>query len=282
MPDDWSREEVEAAVADYFDMLSRELRGESFNKAEHNRNLRRVLVRRSTASIERKHQNISAVLLELGYPYVDGYKPLGNYQGLLRSVVVDRLSGADSLQRAVAAAVELPAEAGPSVDDVLSIQVDPPVREGEKPLIYEKRAPSVSTARRNYLEIEARNRSLGQAGEELVLRFEYERLWKAGKKKLAERIEHVARTKGDYLGYDILSFEASGHERLIEVKTTAFGALTPFFASRNEVDFSESRDAEYQLYRLFNFRRQPKLFSLGGAISRSCRLEPVQFSASPR
>ena len=99
---------------------------------------------------------------------------------------------------------------------------------------------------------------------------------------MAERIEHVARTKGDYLGYDILSFEVNGQERLIEVKTTAFGAMTPFFASRNEVEFSESRDAEYQLYRLFNFRRQPKLFALGGAVSRSCRLEPIQYSATPR
>ena len=36
---DWSRLEVEAAVADYLDMLALELRDEPFNKAEHNRNL---------------------------------------------------------------------------------------------------------------------------------------------------------------------------------------------------------------------------------------------------
>jgi hypothetical protein len=39
MPDDWSREEVETAVADYFNMLDKWLRGEAFNKAEHNRDL---------------------------------------------------------------------------------------------------------------------------------------------------------------------------------------------------------------------------------------------------
>ena len=65
---DWSRLEVEAAVADYLDMLALELRGEPFNKAEHNRNLVRVLNGRTRGSIERKHQNISAVLIELGYP----------------------------------------------------------------------------------------------------------------------------------------------------------------------------------------------------------------------
>ena len=39
MSDDWSHAEVEATVSDYFEMLAMELRGESFNKAEHNRNL---------------------------------------------------------------------------------------------------------------------------------------------------------------------------------------------------------------------------------------------------
>jgi hypothetical protein len=39
------------------------------------------------------------------------------------------------------------------------------------------RARNRGTAvRRNYLEVEARNRSLGRAGEELVLEFEHQRL----------------------------------------------------------------------------------------------------------
>jgi len=94
MSDFWSKKEVEAAVTDYFVMLANELREEPFNKAEHNRALQQKLNNRTRASIERKHQNISAVLIELGYPYIDGYKPLGNYQELLRLVVEDRLSGA--------------------------------------------------------------------------------------------------------------------------------------------------------------------------------------------
>lgn len=36
---DWSRIEVEAVVTDYLQMLATEIRGESFNKAEHNRRL---------------------------------------------------------------------------------------------------------------------------------------------------------------------------------------------------------------------------------------------------
>jgi len=66
------------------------------------------------------------------------------------------------------------------------------------------------------------------------MRFEHERLWRAGKRKLAECIDHVAKTKGDGLGYGIRSFAESGEERFIEVKTTRYGSLTPFFASGNE------------------------------------------------
>lgn len=235
MSDHWSHEEVEATVSDYFEMLAEELRGEPFNKAEHNRNLQKLLNNRSKGAVEKKHQNISAVLIELGYPYIEGYKPLGNYQELLYRVVEERLLGAAGLHQAAAAAVEQKIEVPPAVNDVLAILVNPPSREQDKPKLYD-RAPQVRRpARRNYLEMESRNQTLGLAGEKLVLEFEHKRLWQAGKQDLANRIEHVADTAGDHLGYDIKSFEIDGRDRLIEVKTTRFGALTPFFASKNEV-----------------------------------------------
>jgi hypothetical protein len=83
------------------------------------------------------------------------------------------------------------------------------------------------------------------------------------------------------LGYDILSFEANGRERLIEVKTTRFGEMTPFFASRAEIDFSKLRESEYQLYRLYSFRAEPKLYTLLGSLRSSCQLDPVTYSAFP-
>jgi len=278
----WSREEVEATVSDYLDMLAKELRGESVNKTEHNRNLQKLLANRTKGAIERKHQNISAVLIELGYPYIDGYKPLPNYQGLLYKVVEDRLLNAIGLHRAAAAAVEQIVEQSPVVRDVLSILVSPPHREDEKPRLHDT-APCIrKPVQRNYLEIESRNRTLGLAGEKLVLEFERKRLWQAGRRDLANRIEHIAGSKGDHLGFDILSFETDEHERLIEVKTTRFGSLTPFFASKNEVEISEAREDEYRLYRLFNFAQQPKLFVLPGSLRNTCSLDPMQFSALPR
>lgn len=282
MAEDWSREEVEAAVADYFDMLAKEISGIPYNKAEHNRRLQKILRTRSRGSIEFKHQNITAVLIELGFANIPGYKPRFNYQDLLRIVVEVRLAGDISIQAAAQIAVEKPVENPPTVSDILSILVPPPTRDNEPPKFRDTPRAARKPMLRNYLETESRNRSLGLAGEEFIMRYEHERLWRAGKRKLAERVDHVAKTKGDGLGYDIRSFAENGDERLIEVKTTRYGALTPFFASRNEVNVSEDYVESYQLYRLFQFSKQPQLFVLDGSLRHSCALEPSQFSATPR
>lgn len=263
-------------------MLLHEMRHEDFNKAERNRALQKLLPSRSRGSIEFKHANISAVMIELGYPYVDGYKPRSNFQGLLREVVERHVYSKPELAKAVAAVVERPAARPGGITDLLAIQVAPPTPVRKRMDTLGEDPPRVRIAtRRNYLELEVRNQSLGKAGEELALEFEHERLWRAGHKDLADRIEHVSDSKGDGLGFDILSFETDGRERLVEVKTTRFGAMTPFFASKNEVETSDERAAEYHVYRLFDFGRSTRLFMLQGSIHRTCELEPVQFRAFP-
>jgi Domain of unknown function (DUF3883) len=282
MADNWSREEVEAAVADYFVMLTNELSGKPYNKAEHNRQLQLILRNRPKGSIERKHQNISAILIELGFPYINGYKPLRNYQQLLREVVEDRLVAAETLNQTIANMVEAPESEISSTTGILPVQVEPPTRDKSEFRVHERSHGERKPVLRNYLELESRNRTLGLAGEEMIIHFAHERLWRAGKRTLAERLEHVSTTQGDHLGYDIHSFEEDGRDRLIEVKTTRFGPMTPFFVSRNELGVSISRSDEYQIYRLFSFNEHPKLFVLGGSISSTCELEAVSYSVLPK
>jgi hypothetical protein len=181
------------------------------------------------------------------------------------------------LQAAAEHAVERPATIADTIIDTATWVTAPtPKRVRDMPPEY---APRFSPARRDYLTRESRNRSLGRAGELFVMELEAQRLHTLGRKALADRIEHVAQTQGDGLGFDVLSFEADGRERLIEVKTTAFGELTPFFVSRNELARSTT-DAEcYQLYRVFDFRKRPKVFNLQGAISTHCQLDPTTFLA---
>lgn len=279
MAEDWSEAEVSATVADYFAMLACELRGEPYNKKEHNRNLQAVLRNRTAGAIEFKHANISAVLIVLGFPYIDGYKPRANYQELLKDEVSARLESDSALQRTAKRVVEAPAAAIPPLRALTDILVPAPVR--ERGIAHERRVLPPSPRRGiNYLEREASNSSLGAAGEAFALEVEHRRLWEAGKRELADRIEHVSRTQGDGLGYDILSFDEDGRERLIEVKTTGFGAMTPFFASRREVATSEERAQYFSLFRVFKFRELPRIFVLPGSLRESCILDPVQFRAS--
>ncbi len=274
---DWSREEVEACVADYLQMLTLQLNGQRYSKTAHAEALMARLDGRSRGSVEFKHCNISAAMLALGYPYLEGYKPRSNFQALLLQVVAEQASANAAVQAAAEAAALRPAVAA-ATTDIETIWESAPrllrVREAAAPY-----APLFTPAHRDYLALEARNRSLGSAGETFVVELEARRLHLAGKKALSDRVEHVSASQGDGLGYDVLSFEADGREKLIEVKTTAFGKLTPFYVSRNEVARS-SQDAErYHLYRLFDFRGRPRLFDLPGMIENHCRLDPVSYLA---
>lgn len=280
MTEGWSRAEVEATVADYFGMLTMELTGQSYSKTEHRRRLQRALNNRSEPAIELKHQNISAILIELHCPWISGYKPRKNYQSLLFDVVEDRLKHHSLFDQAAQTAVQTPAVV-PSLPAFDGIVVEPPAlrREArEERADYQARAAR-TPVKRDYIEQEARNASLGLAGEEFVVEYERWRLISHGKEKLAERIEHVSATQGDGLGFDILSFDVTGRDRLIEVKTTSFGKETPFFITRTEVNLSRTKSDVFHLYRVFDFRKKPHLFSLHGPVDSHCNLDPVTYQA---
>ncbi len=278
MPGDWSRPEVEAVVADYFAMFESELVRRTYRKTEHRRALALLLNDRSEGSIEFKHQNISAVLLDYGFPYIPGYKPRSNYQQLLADVVAERVLRDRKIEREVQDAVE--SEPPATVPrNPLELLVDAP-KPSQPFVAREDSVPARPRVRSrvDYLERESRNASLGLAGEQLVIAFERARLERAGAAPLASRIEHLA-LHDDSAGFDILSYEVDGAERLIEVKTTGWGKLTPFFVSANELSVSRARDDCYHLYRVFDYRSTARLFTVPGALDESFDLDPSQFIA---
>ena len=87
MKSQWSESECRELVRDYLKMLKHEEDGVPFKKVDHWRGLLPVLNGRTKGAIEKKYQNVSAVLEGLGLTYVSGYKPLRNYQLLLKQVV---------------------------------------------------------------------------------------------------------------------------------------------------------------------------------------------------
>lgn len=273
----WSGEEVAATVASYLSMLRLEYAGQAYSKTEHRRSLLKLLQGRTEASVEMKYRNISQVLIELSFLPIRGYKPLANYQMVLVDEVLAQVQGDPTIDRAASSAVALDA-VKPLVADFRDrvIEAPKPTKRIADPEVVSRFAP----VRRDYIEREARNRSLGLAGEMFVLEYEVRRLHFIGKKRLADRVEHVSKTRGDGLGYDILSFEENGKESFVEVKTTSSSSLTPFFISANELRFSKQHDEQFRLARVFDFRDVPKMYFVNGSVDAAFVLDPVTYRAT--
>src|SRR5438270_4824494 len=82
----WQDDELDAIVADYFAMLEDDLSGRPYVKSTHSQALM-AHIGRTHRSVEFKHQNISAVLDELGMPWIPGYMPKRNYQNAIFGAV---------------------------------------------------------------------------------------------------------------------------------------------------------------------------------------------------
>lgn len=274
VPEPWSREEIDRIVADYFAMLADELAGAAPNKAEHNRNLQ-AQIGRSRGSIEYKHQNISAILLGLGQPWIEGYKPAANFQGALVDGILRWLGSHPGWLQP-----ELPARA--AVQDAPALWIGPPPTHRNEPPPVDAGFMARIAQKYDAAERDARNRALGAAGERLVLDHERQQLKEAGRPDLAERIRWTAAEDGDGLGYDISSFERDGRERLIEVKTTNGWERTPFHISRNELRVASDRRETWHLIRVWNFAREPRAFALRPPLEAHAELTPSSFLATLR
>jgi hypothetical protein len=274
----WDTREVALIVADYLSMLTCELTGQAYNKSAHRRQLMQSLPGRTAGSVEFKHANISAVMLQLGFPYLKGYQPRVNFQrAALLHEVSEQVARHHLLDEAALSAVQRPVVLS-EADDFSRVKTAAPQRD---PVAREVAPAYLRPAiQRDYLARESQNRSLGLAGEEFALRFERWRLIELGAGQLAEQVAHVSVSEGDGLGYDIRSFEIDGQQRFIEVKTTSFGERTPFFVSANELRFARNHATQFRLYRLFDFRATPRLFELDGPIDRHCLLDATTYRAS--
>lgn len=275
MADVWSDIEIELVVADYFAMLSDELSGRSYSKAERNRALQE-LIPRSRGSIEFKHQNISAVLLGLGQPWIDGYKPAANFQNRLVDGVVRWLDAHPDWL------VPQLNEKRSSIKEAASLWIGPPPAQRNEPPLIDPEFVAAIGRKFDVAEREARNRRLGEAGEELVFHYERRLLREAGRSDLADRIRWTAKQDGDGFGYDVASFEPDGRPRMLEVKTTNGWDRTPFHISRNELSVAKAHSDEWHLIRLWDFARAPKAFALRPPLQAHVELTATSFIAGFR
>lgn len=121
---------------------------------------------------------------------------------------------------------------------------------------------------------------MGERGEEFALKVEKNRLQLLGREDLAREVEWTSKVKGDGAGYDIRSFDHECEKELfIEVKTSNGGKYQPFYITENEVAFAKDYSEQYNLYRVFNFKRGPKLFILPGDIRQNVQLVANTYKA---
>lgn len=265
----WTDEELDLIVADYFAMLNEEAVGKSYSKAEHNRTLQRY-IDRTGGSIEFKHQNISAVLLELGLPRITGYLPAANYQKAIIPAI-DRYLSRNPLALHPEKSIE-----GLAERQRLFVGTPPPLLP-----VAPRRADMERLVRKfNPVERDFRNRRLGRDGEELVFHHERQRLQQLDRPDLAKKIKWISEELGDGAGYDILSFDASGKERLLEVKTTVGADVTPFYITRNELSLASERPDAFRLCRVFDFSAHPRMFELAPPLDKFVHLSPLNYEAS--
>lgn len=274
----WDWLECEFLVNDYVAMLEKHLVGATYSKAAHRRALQPHLNNRSEGSIEYKHQNVSAVLLELGLPYIPGYKPAFNYQQQLKQVVLSYLAGHQKVIDDVNLVADKVADE-PEYYDLGWDSVFDPEPPERIPHVAESR-PSYLAKRIDFSERERRNRQLGERAEEFVLRMERQRLTAQGRSDLAAEVEWSSKDRGDGLGFDIRSFDQTGdQERFLEVKATNSGKYLPFFISENERAFSNDFSDAFRLYRVYEFTTAPRFFILPGAIEQHVQLLPQNYRA---
>lgn len=266
----WQDDELDAIVADYFSMLLAELSGKAYVKSKHSAALM-AKIGRSHRSVEFKHQNISAVLDELGLPWIPGYKPKLNFQNAIF----------DAIDRYITKhpGVLDPAQAAPA-DSIshFDVFVPPPLPTPASEKIPERLRRLVSKF--DPVERDHANRSLGKAGEAFVVDIEKHRLKRGNRADLARKVRWTAAEDGDGAGYDVSSFNLEGSLRLIEVKTTNGSARTPFFITRNEFSVALEIPTQWQIYRVHLFASGPRVFTIAPPLEKNLKLSTETWRAS--
>jgi hypothetical protein len=134
-----------------------------------------------------------------------------------------------------------------------------------------RRAPASSldlseTLERRVQRARERER-IGLAGEAYARKSEHDRLARSGRSNLARRVRLVSEDDSS-LGYDLLSFELSGKERHIEVKTTARDPSDDpgFYLSETERAVA-AVDSFWTVARVSNIDSEPTLAFLGNVVN---------------
>lgn len=270
---------MRAAVRNYLAKLEAELRGRRSRGDRLGGWRSATSTTNDPRTLERYHQQISALLIAEGLPYLRSQAPLSGAPAGLRRAVAEYLQNHPEIFTRMEAAVFRPEPLHDfSQRDLLQALVSAPA-----PLDAGDADADIAglLAGANFLAGEQRNRSLARAGEHFVLAFERQRLHALGLDKYADTVEHSAVELGDHAGYDVQSWETDGSAVFIRIKTTRYGPETPFYLTENELAVAATYGRSYVIYRVFDFPEDPRIYLVTGPLEQRCTLRPTSFRATP-
>lgn len=145
-------------------------------------------------------------------------------------------------------------------------------------VVYQQSKPKFAISEERFRAIQKTREQIGLAGENWVVKHEKSNLKDNGYSELADKVERISQTNVS-AGYDVLSFEVSGSEKFIEVKTTAL-SKAEFFLSSHELDIAKEFKHRYWIYFLSEIYGSPKLTKIHNPstqIGKSLSLTPTNF-----
>jgi hypothetical protein len=138
----------------------------------------------------------------------------------------------------------------------------------------------------DYIAQAKEKQRIGLAGELFVVDMERKTLIQQGLPDLAKKVKHEALVTGNYLGFDILSYDVLGNEKYIEVKTSTGNYTSNFFLTKNELD-TINKLGNYFIYRVYDFdvkQQKGSLYTVDckKELNTFFELEPMAYSVKPR
>ncbi|MEZ4776308.1 MAG: DUF3883 domain-containing protein [Bacteroidia bacterium] len=127
-----------------------------------------------------------------------------------------------------------------------------------KNLQMKERRIRIQPQKINWEELNRHKNNIGLVGEELVLLNEKNKLIELEMYEYLLKLEHVSKTKGDGLGYDIISFDEEENQIFIEVKATTNNLLSDIFFTSNELRQMDELGEYYYLYRVYGLDLESK------------------------
>lgn len=127
-------------------------------------------------------------------------------------------------------------------------------------------------------------KQLGDRGEEIVKRFEINRLESLGLTKQAGKVDRVSLISDAY-GYDVLSYNDDNSERYIEVKATkAKVGDANFYLTQNEYNTALEKKENYYIYMVYDIlSKEPKIWIISNPfypVNKDVIIQPVNYRVS--